>query len=206
VSIPTGPTSPLPPAIVGAGECVLVVVHIGSRAGTPATAMRIALLTRTCGIFPAATAWYTVDALTRRIAASSRTETHWTDSASTAPGCTKDVPSGRESAAKRCKKGLLPSSEFPTFPATCESERAPTILCESTVTPEARGSSPLHPATPRGRDPATGSRPSSFLVTGAETKDRGSARRESPPFALSLSKGELSGVPARPESLPHRSP
>jgi Plasmid pRiA4b ORF-3-like protein len=58
--------------------------------------IRIALLTRTCGICPVATAWYTIDVLTRRIAASSRTETHRTDSASTAPDCAKDVPSGRE--------------------------------------------------------------------------------------------------------------
>jgi hypothetical protein len=69
--------------------------------------MRIAFDTRRCGISPAATDWYTVDVLTRSIAASSRTETHRTDAASIASGCTKDV----------------------------------------TVTPEARGSSPLPPAS-----------------------------------------------------------
>lgn len=91
------------------------------------TGIRIALLTRTCGISPAATAWYTVDVLTRSIAASSRTETHRTDSASTTPDCTKDVPSGGESVAKRCKKGLLGSGLLPAFPAACEPGRAPAI-------------------------------------------------------------------------------
>ncbi len=90
---------------------------------TARSATLIALLTRRCGISPAATAWYTVDVLTRSIAASSRTETHRTDPASIAPACTKDVPSGRETAANRCKKGLLRSRVFPAFPATCESER-----------------------------------------------------------------------------------
>jgi hypothetical protein len=42
----------------------------------------MALLTRRCGILPPATAWYTVDVLTRSIPASSRTETHRTDSTS----------------------------------------------------------------------------------------------------------------------------
>ena len=117
--------------------------------------MRIALLTRTCGIAPAAIAWYTVDVLTRRIAANSRTETHRTDSALSPLDCTKDVPSGRRTAANRCEKGPPPSSAEPVFPASCESGRATAIHCESTVTPEARGSSPLHPASersPRSRE------------------------------------------------------
>ncbi len=84
--------------------------------------MRIALLTRTCGSSPAATAWYTVDVLTRRIAANSLTETHRTDSASTALDCTKDVPSGRRTAANRCEKELLRSRAAPAFPACCEPE------------------------------------------------------------------------------------
>jgi hypothetical protein len=102
--------------------------------------------------------------LTRSIAASSRTETHRTDPASTAPDCTKDVPSGRESAANRCKKGLLGSGPFPAFPRACDPERPPAIHDGSPVTPEARGSSPLHPATPEaGIAPDEGEAPASLL-------------------------------------------
>jgi hypothetical protein len=119
--------------------------------------------------------------LTRRIAASSRTETHRTDSASNASDCTKDVPSGRETAAKRCKKGLLRLSARPAFPASCESERAPAIHCESTVTPEARGSSLLHPARKEARIfPESGRVPASLFPGSARCTRDGPSPSRSP--------------------------
>src|SRR5216684_5848078 len=109
--------------------------------------MRMAFETRTCRSFPSAQSLYTVEVQTPRRLAASRTERslgHITSSERI--DCNPGVTRRLKSLPKPGQKSVVLANRFTIDPYGCEELPSPATPSSLPVTPEATGSSPVHPA------------------------------------------------------------
>src|SRR6266566_704733 len=109
--------------------------------------MRIAFETRTCRSFPSAQSLYTVEVQTPRRPAASRTERslgHMTSSEGI--DCNPGVTRRLKSPPKPGQKSVLLAERFTVVPDSCVALLLSATPSSLPVTPEATGSSPVHPA------------------------------------------------------------
>jgi len=110
--------------------------------------MRIAFEILTCASFPSVQSLYTVEVAILSALATSRTVRSDTEPPTVSSNShTKGVPSEPKKVADRSEMGVSVVAAFLGFPIGCKELRAPPSSTEPIVTPEATGSSPVHPGT-----------------------------------------------------------
>ena len=117
--------------------------------------MRMAFETRTCRSFLSAQSLYTVEEQTPRRLAASRTErslSHLTSSERI--DCNPGVTRRLKGLPKPGQKSVLIADRFPGIPDGCEELPLSATPSSLPVTPEATGSSPVHPANQRPGSPS----------------------------------------------------
>ena len=110
--------------------------------------IRIAFDTRTCRSRPSAQSLYTVDVHTRRSSAASRTERNrGRGRPCTSGDCNSGVTRGGRKPPKSCQTARFSAAPVPEITSGCDALPGSATPDTPPVTPEATGSSPVHPAT-----------------------------------------------------------